>query len=64
MAKLLGFASLVVAIFIAVWIFFVVPAEKRHHQRKLDMVRRRIEQHEAAAAGTKYEPPDNNKPDA
>jgi len=63
MVKLLAFASLVVGIFVAVWVLFVVPAEKRHHQRKLDMVRRRIEQHEAVATGTKVEPRGNDEPD-
>jgi hypothetical protein len=38
----------VLAAFVAVWVFFVVPAERRYHERKLEMLRRRIEQREAA----------------
>jgi predicted MFS family arabinose efflux permease len=40
----------VLAAFIAIWIFAVMPAERRHHERKLEMVRKRIEQREAARA--------------
>lgn len=48
--KLFYFAIIALAAFIAVWIFFVIPAERRHHERKLDLVRKRIEQREAALA--------------
>jgi multisubunit Na+/H+ antiporter MnhC subunit len=33
--------------FVAVWLLVVVPAERRHHERKLEMVRKRIAQREA-----------------
>ena len=29
--------------FIAIWILFVAPAERRHHERKLEMIQRKIE---------------------
>ena len=29
--------------FIAIWMLFVVPAERRHHERKLKMIQRKIE---------------------
>jgi hypothetical protein len=29
--------------FVAIWIFFVVPAERRHHERKLELVRKKLE---------------------
>ena len=29
--------------FIAIWMLFVVPAERRHHERKLEMIQRKIE---------------------
>ena len=29
--------------FVAIWILFVIPAERRHHERKLEIIQRRIE---------------------
>lgn len=46
--KLFYLAIFALAAFIAVWIFLVIPAERKHHERKLDLVRKRIEQREAA----------------
>ena len=40
-------AILVLAAFIVVWIFVVVQAEKRHHERKLAALRDRIEKRES-----------------
>ena len=40
---LMTWAILILAVFIAIWIFVVVPAEKRHHERKLESLRARIE---------------------
>jgi len=34
--KLMTLAGLALAILGAVWIFVVIPAEKRHHQRRID----------------------------
>jgi len=34
------------AAFIAIWFFLVVPVERRHHERKLEMLRKRIERRE------------------
>ena len=36
----------VLAAFVAIWFFFVAPAERRHHERKLEMLRKRIENRE------------------
>ena len=41
--RLIIIALLVLAVFIAVWMLIVVPAERRHHERKLESLRRRIE---------------------
>ncbi len=41
--------------FVAIWIFFVVPAERQHHERKLELVRKRLErraEETAAVDGT------------
>ena len=45
--KLLLLSIAVLAAFVAIWFFFVVPAERRHHERKLEMLRKRIEKREA-----------------
>lgn len=46
--KLIFLATAALVAFVAVWFLFVVPAERRHHERKLEMVKKRIEQREAA----------------
>lgn len=33
--------------FIAIWVLFVAPAERRYHERKLALVKKRIEDREA-----------------
>ncbi len=54
-------ALLALAAFVAVWIFFVVPAERRHHERKLESLRTRIGKRETAKqAGDKYAVPDSD----
>ena len=45
--KLISIALLALAVFVAIWIFFVIPAEKKHHERKLEALRKRIEKREA-----------------
>ena len=56
--KLIAFAGLVIAAFVAIWIFVVVPSERRHHERKLAALQKQIEKREAAQQAEKYEPPD------
>ena len=36
-------AIAVLAAFLAIWIFVVVPAERRHHERKLEVLQKQIE---------------------
>lgn len=45
--KLIYMAIIALVVFVAIWILFVVPAERRHHERKLEAVRKRIEKREA-----------------
>lgn len=45
--KLIYLAILALSAFVAIWFFVVVPAERRHHERKLEIVRKRIEKREA-----------------
>lgn len=49
--KIVLLSTAVLVAFVAVWFFFVVPAERRHHERKLELVRKRIERHQAAEQG-------------
>jgi len=57
MTLILTSVAILVA-FVAVWLFVVVPAERRYHERKLEMVRKRIEQREATRM-TEEESSDN-----
>ena len=62
--NLIYIAILALGAFVAIWVFFVVPAERRHHERKLDALRQRIEKREAAKqAGDKYAAPESGSPD-
>ena len=46
--KLMYLAILALGAFVAIWVFFVIPAERRHHERKLEALRKRIEKREAS----------------
>lgn len=52
--RLMVYAVIALVVFIAIWFFVVVPAERKHHERKLDAVRKRIEKREAAKEEDKY----------
>ena len=41
--KIALLSAAVLVAFVAIWFFFVVPTERRHHERKLELVRKRIE---------------------
>jgi hypothetical protein len=56
--KLIAFAGLVIAAFVAIWIFVVIPSERQHHDRKLAALQKQIEKRESAQQAEKYEPPD------
>jgi membrane protein YdbS with pleckstrin-like domain len=34
-------------VFLAIWFLFVVPAERRHHERKLAILKKRIEERQS-----------------
>ena len=42
-------AILGLGVFIAIWFLFVVPSERRHHERKLEMLQRRIDNRQTQA---------------
>lgn len=63
--KLIYIAIIALGAFVAIWIFFVVPAERRHHERKLESLRKQIEKRESTRAGEeKYSAPANNETEA
>ena len=48
-------AIVVLGAFVAIWMIFVIPAERRHHERKMELVRKKIERRKeqsAAVGGT------------
>lgn len=45
--------------FIAIWFLFVVPSERRHHERKLEMLQRRIDKRQARADKNDSDTPTN-----
>ncbi len=45
---LMYWAMIVLGAFVAIWMLFVAPAERRHHERKLDLLRKKIEQRQAS----------------
>jgi hypothetical protein len=44
--------------FVAIWIFFVVPAERQHHERKLELVRKKLERRAEQSAAVDGTEPD------
>jgi uncharacterized membrane protein len=48
--NLLYITIAVLAAFLAIWVFVVVPAERRHHERKLEALQKRIEKRQASTA--------------
>ena len=40
--KLIYMTIIVLGAFITVWVLFVAPAERRHHERKLEALQRQI----------------------
>lgn len=41
--NIMYWAIIVLGAFVAIWMLFVVPAERRHHERKLEVIRKRLE---------------------
>jgi len=57
--KLIYIAMLALGAFVAIWMFFVVPAERKHHERKMEALRKKIEKREALRQqNRKYAVPD------
>lgn len=57
-------ALLALGAFVAVWIFFVVPAERRHHERKLESLQTRIGKREAAKQASDQHAAPDSRPDS
>jgi membrane protein YdbS with pleckstrin-like domain len=45
--NIMYWAIIVLGAFVAVWMLFVVPAERRHHERKLEVIQKRLEKRQA-----------------
>jgi len=45
--NLMYWAIIGLGAFVAIWMLFVAPAERRHHERKLELLQRKIEQRQA-----------------
>ncbi len=45
--NLMYWAIIGLGAFVAIWMLFVVPAERRHHERKLKLLQKKIEQRQA-----------------
>ncbi len=52
---LMYWAIIVLGAFVAIWMLFVVPAERRHHERKLKLLQKKIEQRQASNNGENNE---------
>ena len=52
---LMYWAMIVLGAFVAIWMLFVVPAERRHHERKLELLQKKIEQRQASNNGENNE---------
>lgn len=46
---LMAWAVIVLGAFVAIWMLFVAPAERRHHERKLELLQKKIEQRQASS---------------
>ncbi len=62
-SSLIYYAIIALGLFVGIWMFFVVPSEKRHHERKLKSVRDRLEKRNAAKNGEQFEAPDTSDED-
>lgn len=45
--NLMYWAIIGLGAFVAIWMLFVVPAERRHHERKLKLLQKKIAQRQA-----------------
>lgn len=48
---MLWYALAALAAFVVIWFFVVVPSEKRHHERKLRIIREQLEKRRTADKG-------------
>ena len=52
---LMYWAMIVLGAFVAIWMLFVAPAERRHHERKLELLQKKIEQRQVSNNGENNE---------
>lgn len=41
--NLIYWAIILLGVFVAIWLLFVAPAERRHHERKLAILQKKID---------------------
>ena len=59
--NLIYIAILALGAFVAIWMFVVVPSERKHHERKLEALRRQIEKRESSKLeDEKYSAPETD----
>jgi hypothetical protein len=58
--KLIALAALGLAS-VAIWVFVVLPAERRYHERKLAAIQRQIEKRQSAQREEENTPPDADR---
>ncbi len=49
--NLVYWAIIGIGVFVAIWMLLVVPAERRHHERKLAVIRKKMEKRQAQEGG-------------
>jgi hypothetical protein len=49
--SILHWAIIVLGAFVAIWMLFVVPAERRHHERKLEVIQKKLAKRQTQADG-------------
>lgn len=58
--NMMTWAIIGIGAFVAIWMLFVVPAERRHHERKLEMIQKRIEKRQAQTGPENSDSPDDS----
>ena len=46
--NLMYWAIIGLGAFVAIWMLFVTPAERRHHERKLELLQKKIEKRQTS----------------
>jgi hypothetical protein len=61
MLKLISIAALAIVVLCALWFLVIAPAEKRDHQRRMELVQQKLERHEARKMHSETMENDDNR---